>query len=272
MEDFISGFRPEPLPVTDKEKADWETYSFSAALIPQLSEYSGKTSDLRQFASPRHNQLRSSTCVAQAVIKALELKRIQKYGITAHVDLSRLALYFLARELMSPPETSVDKGTHVSLAADALRRFGVCEEALWPFAADLPRICTAPSWSAMRRAYVHKIASWHRITSTGTARVDEVITALAAGNPVVYGTRVGKNWMQYTANSEPLGLPPDIIGGHATVLEGWNAKSFLGENSWGLWGKNGFYEIQPEVIASDLSSDFVVIQSGWESYIQKVST
>jgi C1A family cysteine protease len=266
--DFISGFRPEPLPVTDEEKANWEKYSFSVALKPQLAGYSAQASDLRPFSSPRHDQKRSSTCVAQSTIKALELKRIQKYGTAAHVDLSRLALYFLARELMSPPETSVDKGTIISLAADALRRFGVCEETLWPFTDDLSQICTSPTWSAMRRAYVHKISSWHRITETGNDRVDAVILALASGNPVVYGTKVGDNWMQYTSSSEPLGIPTNILGGHATVLEGWNNKSFLGENSWGTWGKNGFYEIQPEVIASDSSSDFVVIQAGFETYTQ----
>lgn len=271
MEDFISGFRPEPIPVTDKEKADWEKWSFSVALKPQLAGYSAQTSDLRLFASPRHNQKATSTCVAQSVIKALELKRIQKYGATSHVDLSRLALYYLARELMHPPETDQDKGTYVSLAADALRRFGVCEEALWPFATDLAAVCKSPSWTAMRRAYVHKISSYHRITSTGTARVDEVILALASGNPVVYGTKVGDNWMKYTSSSEPLGLPTNIRGGHATVLEGWDGKFFIGENSWGLWGKNGFYEIQPEVIASEFSSDFVVIQAGFEVY-KKVST
>lgn len=271
MDNFLSGFRPEPSPVTDKDKANWEKWSFSTVLAPKLAAYSGKTSDLRSFTSPRHSQKNTSTCVAQGVIKALELKRIQKYGQSAHVDLSRLAVYFLARELMNPAETDRDDGTYVSLAADALRRFGVCEEALWPFTTDASRIRTAPSWSAMRRAYVHKISSWHRITTTGTARVEQVITALASGNPVVYGTRIGDEWMKYTAQSAPLGLPTNILGGHATCLEGWDGTSFIGENSWGTgWGDNGFYKIQPEVIASNNSSDFVVIQSGFEQY-QKVA-
>lgn len=261
------GFRPEPLPKNDTEHAAWAASSFDHMKV-KLATYSGKTSDLRQYASPRHDQMQSSTCVAQSTVKALELKRIMKYGATAHKDLSRLALYYLARELMSPQETNVDQGTIISIAADCLQRFGVCEESLWSFTDDLKTICTPPSWLSMREAYLHKITKWYRITSTGTNRVEDVITALASGFPVVYGTSVGSAWESYDSQSFPLGPPTsqsDILGGHATVLEGWDGSNFWCENSWGMtWGHDGFYQLQPEVVSSDYSSDFVVIEAGWE--------
>jgi len=270
--------------------------------------YEGQSSDLRGLSPKRHNQLRSSSCVAQSVVRAAEVKRIHKLFLAAqgrgldiaaalaeaqagHVALSRLALYYLAREIMDPPETSLDEGTYVSMAAEALKSFGVCREeksatnpadrAFWPFdlgtvpASGRERIFESPTWAVMREAYLHKIHAWYRLETTGDDRVRDVILALAAGNPVVYGTQVDGQWQTYDG-SVPLGtLKSRVLGGHATVLEGWEPgkQLFLGENSWGEdWGltgpdgTGGFYEITPEKIASSESNDFVVIEGGWEPW------
>lgn len=290
--DFVklTGFRPEP--DDDRKHPDF------AAVRNRMTAWAPPgDSDLRPFSSPRHNQLHSGSCAAQSTVKALELKRIQKYtlenvqrlgfekalefGQSQHVDLSRLAIYYLARELMTPQETDKDEGTYISLCADVLRRFGTCREAadplkpgdtaFWPF--DLTKIFVGPGWKNMRQAYVHKIDAWHKIYSTGADRVEDVIQALAAGNPVVYGTIVGENWNSY--DGTPLGPKSGrTLGGHATVLVGWDSIGgfFWGENSWGNgWGPDdGFYKIRPEVIQGTDSSDFVVMTGGWEQWVQKV--
>lgn len=225
-------------------------------------------SDLRPFTSPRHDQRRTSSCAAQTMIKALELLRIKKWGLAAHVDLSRLAAYFLARELMDPPETDRDEGSYISANAEALRRFGACTEALWPF--DERLILKSPPWRVMQSAYKNKLAGWTRINSTGNDRVDDVILALANGIPVAFGTKVGSEWLNYGTASAPLGRPSDVKGRHATLLEGWDpAKGvFLGENSWGNgWGKDGFYEIRPEVITWSESRDFVCVTTEMEKMV-----
>lgn len=292
--DFMSmsfdGFRAEADP--DRKHPD-----FAVIRNHMAASASPGGSDLRQFSSPRHQQAHSSTCAANATIKGLELKRIQKYtleseklmgferaleyGRSKHVDLSRLALYHLARELMDPPETNLDKGTYISLCADVLRRFGVCREApdpskpddtaYWPF--DLTKIFVSPGWLQMRQAYVHKIDAWHKIYSEGEDRVHDVIQSLSAGSPVVYGTVVDEHWQSY--DGTPLGLKSGkVLGGHATILVGWDPSGFFwGENSWGNdWGPDdGFYKIRPEVIQSSDSSDFIVMSGGWEEWTQKVS-
>jgi len=233
--------------------------------------------------------------------RGLEIKRIMKLynaaiasgvgesaaitqAFSGHVALSRLALYFLARELMDPQETNQDNGTFVSCAAEALKSFGVCREdpdpgnpndrAYWPF--DLSQVLESPKWMNMREAYIHKISAWYRIDSTGDQRVQDVILALAAGNPVAYGARVDAQWQTYDGTT-PLGtMTGPSIGGHCTLLEGWdNARQLiLGENSWGEdWGvkgpdgTGGFYEITPEKIASPECSDFIVLQGGWEPWV-----
>ena len=138
------GFRPEPI---KPEHWRFENLKPRLFLNPTVTETSGNV-DLRPFSSPRHNQLDTGSCVANGVIKALEIKRIIKYGMSAHVDLSRLAVYYLARELMDPQETDKDEGTYVSLACDVLRRWGVCPETEWPF--DVTKVLTSPSWLSMR--------------------------------------------------------------------------------------------------------------------------
>lgn len=275
------GFLPEPK-VLDRT---WD-FSIIKSEVSSVRSYGGV--DLRPYTSSRHDQKHSGSCVAQGIAKAAEIKRIMRHGRHAHVDLSRLSIYFLARELMNPSMTNVDKGTYISFGADVLRRFGACPEQYWPF--DLHKLYVPPSWKAMRKAYVSKISDFWKIKSSGQDRVDDCILALQAGDPVVFGTKVGNNWKQYNRTSQPLDVVNGrILGGHCTVLVGWNPRKgvFYGENSWGdRWGiepdyeygdwsmapreatGGGYYEMRPEVIASSQASDFIVMAGGWEPWSQ----
>lgn len=254
----LGGFREEP------DRA--EHWSFEASLLPRLVGQAGDV-DLRPFTSPRHNQRQTSSCVAQSVCKALEIKRIMEKGHDAHVDLSRLAVYWHARNLMVPNETKKDGGTYVSHAFDAIRRYGVPPEADWPW--DPAKILEAPTWGAMRKAYVSKIQAFYKIKASGKDRIDSVVKALQAGNPVVYGCNVDSTWFNYGPKSDPLKpvAKSNRSGRHATVLIGWKDGLFIGENSWGnRWGLDGFYFLDPSVIAHPDSKDFWVPQVGWETY------
>ena len=266
MEYKIGGHLPDP---------DNDTYwDFEAQLRPHLTLGSGDI-DLRPYSSPRHNQGQTGSCVAQAVVKALENLERQKLchqqGIApkdlpddAHKNLSVLALYYLCREKMQPSRVHEDSGTYISLACDCLRLFGVCTEKTWSF--DPSKLYDPPPTMAIREAYDHKISAYYRITNTGNDRVTSIIDALRAQHPVVYGTEVGDNWFNYQAH-DVLQLPARSQGGHATHLVGWDNRRgfFIGENSWGkTWGEDGYYLIAPEVIADPSSRDFWVITGSWE--------
>lgn len=252
----LNGFREEP----DSPKH----WGFEEKLLSKLVLGGTTDVDLRPYTSPRQDQGDTGSCVAQAVAKALEIKRIQQGGKGAHIDLSRLAIYWMARNLMFPKETHRDEGTYISLAFDAMRRFGVPPEKDWPW--NDSRIFDAPSWSAMRKAYVSKITAFYKIRSTGTDRILMVVEALQAGNPVVFGTDVDSTWMDYR-KGQVLKPVTNKLGRHATVLLGWVGGKFIGENSWGTsWGDNGFYLMDPAVVAADNSADFWVPQAGWEPY------
>lgn len=240
-------------------------WGFEDLLESTLAPSFGDT-DLREYTSPRHNQRTTGSCVAQSLVKALELKRIMQYGYDKHVDLSILCLYYLAREQMGPEKVNEDKGTYISFACHCMREFGVPPEKLWGF--DPKKVFKRPPLSVRQEGYVHKIQAHYRIKSRGDDRVKAVRKALQSGNPVVFGTRVGSNWMSYR-KGETLGLPDDNLGGHATVLVGDTHGLFIGENSWGRgWGDDGFYWMDPEVIASGLSRDFWVITGGWEPFVK----
>jgi hypothetical protein len=294
----VGGWRREDQSSRAEKIASQPDFSVVRAKMGSYLAPGSEPSDLRRFSPPkRHNQLTSNSCVANSMTRALENKRIQKAYYAAlstgtadaaalaaaqsqHVALSRLALYYLSREEMDPPETDKDGGTIISIAAELLRTFGVSREdpdpsdpsaASWPF--DLAKLFVPPSWKAMRDAAVHKISSWSRISSSGSQRVDDVIAALSAGNVVVYGTQVGSNWQKYDGSSviQPVVGTPE--GGHATMLCGWDPSGFFwDENSWdNSWGDDGFCKVSSDVVASDQSSDFVVVQGGWEPWHQQAA-
>lgn len=250
---------PEP-----DEQTAW---SFEEKLKSKLTSKFQGSVDLRPYSSPRHNQGPTGSCVAQSVCKALEIKRIMEKGRGGHVDLSRLAVYYHARLLMGVEYTQKDLGTHISLAFNAARRFGIPPESAWPW--DQRKLFASPSWSAMREAYVAKIEAFYKIKSTGQDRLDNVCAALRAGNPVVYGCNVDSSWHTYRRGSDPLTHTErvDRIGRHATVIVGYKDGLFIGENSWGSsWGLDGFYLMRPSILTHADSRDFWVPQMGWETY------
>jgi len=249
----LDGYIPEPM----KD----EHWGFEDALKGRLGAGTEDV-NLREFSSPVQNQRWTSSCVAQAVVKALEIKRIMKYGHDAHVDLSILSVYYLARELQFPQTTGKDIGTFISLACDVLRRWGVCPESDWPF--DILKVNHNPSWMAMRKAYLHKIEAFYRIKSSGNDRVENIIQALNAGNPVVFGTATGKNWHGYKAG-DVLSKPDEKTGRHATCLVGYEDGKFIGENSWGeRWGDGGFYLMDEDYIKWGATADIWVLTAPWE--------
>jgi hypothetical protein len=225
--------------------------------------------DLRPFTSPRHNQGSTSSCVGQSVVKALEIKRIMKYGRDRHMDLSVLDVYWGARDLMNPKMTDVDSGTYISLACDVLRRYGVCREKMHRFSKS--QIYLPPSVMASREARLNRIHSHFRLTRKGVALTEDIILNLRAGNPVVFGTKVGQNWQKYKGGDNVIGInTKGDGGGHAMVIVGYVNGKFIVENSWGkYWGNDGFAWVYPEVFMHKYSKDFWVIVTGSETWFEK---
>lgn len=266
--EFKSGYLPEPL-----EEKHWRNTLVADKLKSSVNFDSLDlgTVDMRPFTSPRHNQKSLGSCVAQATVKALEIKRIMKYGREKHVDLSVMAVYYLSRELMRPPMVMEDSGTHISKAMDVLRKFGVCEESRFPYNVDEYK--SKPSWRAMRRAYINRIQSFYRIVEKGNARLEGILLHLHAGNPVVFGTAVSKNFLKHRGDGIVWPATGTIAGRHAMTILGWlpdykGQGAFVIENSWSpTWGDDGFFYAAPEFLLNNEVQDIWAMAGGWEDWL-----
>lgn len=255
----LGGHRPDP---------GYDFVPYSASIFNGSERLLPGGADLRPFSSPRHDQGRTGSCVAQAVIKALEIKRIMKYGHDKHVDLSVLDLYYGARDKMSPKETNYDGGTYISLACQVLKEYGVCRESAHPFKSE--NLYIPPPILATREARLNRIKAAYKIKSYGEDLLTDVILNLEMGNPVVFGTTVGNNWMYNTG--QVIGITPEneVKGRHAVCIVGFMNDLFIIENSWGKnWGDNGYGYLKPEVLTDLESKDFWVICEGSEAWYEK---
>lgn len=261
----LDGWKPDPA-----NKKYWSFDRSKLTLTPNKIQYKSSTDiDLRPYTSARHDQRNTGSCVGQSLIKALEIKRIINQGHSNHVDLSVLSLYYNARARMTPPMTNWDNGTFISLACDVLRDIGVCREEMHPF--NPSKVYEEPSVMAARECRMNQIKSHFKIKSYGSDRLDDIIFNLNAGNPVVFGTTVGKDWMEYRGGKNPLRVETRPKGGHAMTIVGYVGGLFIIENSWGAaWGEDGFGYVHQDVFTHPSTRDLWVIVDGSEAWTEKV--
>jgi hypothetical protein len=248
------GWLPDP----PKKPGDKPDFSFKEKLRPHLAQAYPGDVDFREHCTET-DQRWAGSCAGNATADSIEvLNSIEGLPI---VQLSRLFVYTMARNFMDMDgdgrsDIDKDEGTFIRLCFEVLSKFGVCREDLsedeggWPY--DLTKnLHTLPSLKAMRRATGHRIHSYYRIDSTGEDRIDDVLSALRAKHPVVFGTSINSAF-QRCGNLDPIGPPDGVtIGGHAMLIVGYlSGKGFIIKNSWGAgWGEDGFCIMAPEYIS-----------------------
>lgn len=193
--------------------------------------------DLRKWCSPVEDQGHLGSCVANATVGSLEFLQLRS-GLPLS-DLSRLFIYYNAR-LMTQDQDK-DEGSYIRLAMGTLSSLGTCSESKWPY--DVSKVFVRPSWGSYREAYANKIGSYYRIAD-GADRDNQIMEALKAQHPVVFGMVVDQEFMNYRGGVVAMPKSTRVnAGGHAMLIVGYdlNRNCWLVRNSWSkYWGEGGY--------------------------------
>lgn len=208
--------------------------------------------DLRKYCSPVEDQQRSNSCVANAVVGALEL--LQNKSGHSDQDLSRLFLYFTARAMHGAQ--AQDQGTFVHLAMAALIASGICEERMWPF--SMATINDPPTKACFENAQHYRGVEFAEI-EPGT----QLVPILAQEIPVIIGVELPREAYVEAHKTGTMNVPPDARGGtfqhgrHAMVVVGYDTgrKAYIVRNSWGeKFAEKGYFYMPFDLLDSSSMS------------------
>ena len=201
--------------------------------------------DLRQFCSPVEHQGQTNSCVANAVVGALELHQV-KAGM-AVTDLSRLFVYYNARVVSG--RQHIDGGTLVHHAMAALLAHGCCEARLWPF--QPINVNSPPTQNCYANAKHHEAIQFAR-----APHGDAALSVLAEGVPIVFGMFAPLEYYVAAAQTGTMPRPDQIRArpqpaGHAMLIVGYDLadRTYLVRNSFGTeFAENGYFKLPFETL------------------------
>jgi len=192
--------------------------------------------DNRNTCSPVADQGKAGACTAFSMGKGLrEQIEIKNGGDTA--PLSPMFLYYEERSLEGT--TTEDSGATIDDGMKVLTDTGIAHEASCAY--DLTNLFKKPSAAAYAEAGKMKIHDAQNL-----ATMDDVKTALNAGQTVAFGFRVYESFRKVGAD----GMMPvpkageKVLGGHAILAVGYDdtKQALTIRNSWGpAWGDKGYF-------------------------------
>lgn len=185
-----------------------------------------------------HNQLASSTCVAQAFAGCLATKLFAENCYP--IKYSRLQMYYHSRRFYKKITELQDDGTYIKTCALGCRRYGVAEERYYPFV--LENINEQPEFSVLTLSDKLRGIEFYEFPEENL--IDWMLLALNNKYPFVFGTWISGDFVDFVGDvfDEPLQNGPRY--GHAMYCNGYR---YIGEelqfhivNSWGRsFGNNG---------------------------------
>ncbi len=192
--------------------------------------------DLRSWMTPVEDQGAIGSCTSNALAGAVEYLIHRERG--THVDVSRLFVYFNQR--LWDDRVRDDTGASIASGIRVLSRVGIPTEASWPYQKDLFAVQPPePVFAEARKLRV--VDYW-----TLPIDADALRGCLAAGFPIVFGTRVTESFVN-TPRTGLCGMPQGADdrrhGRHALLIAGYDdaRRVFIVKNSWGAdWGDAGY--------------------------------
>ena len=215
----------------------FETTPTPAPTLQAAVEELPERVDLRGVCPPVESQGHTNSCVANAIVGALEIHQ-RKAGKPV-TDMSRLFLYYNARALAEKEQDDCGSFIHHGMAA--VMAFGVCEERMWPFLE--PMVKTRPTEACYKNATAYEAIQFAR-----TPRGKSALAALAQGLPVAFGMFVPDRCYHAAGETGVMPAPEELPNpgrpsGHAMLLVGYDLakEAYLVRNSWGEQFGDGGY-------------------------------
>jgi C1A family cysteine protease len=201
------------------------------------------------------------SCTACAICEAYEFDLLkQKFHDFVP---SRLFVYYNERSLEGT--VAVDSGASLRDGIKVVAKYGVCQEAEWPYSDKDPGpYQTQPSHSCFKAALRHQVLRYSRIYQKAAS----FKVCLTEGYPFVFGFAVYASFeSDEVARTGTVPLPgkhEECMGGHAVLCCGYSDKTqrFLCRNSWGKsWGQAGHFTLPYSyVLDNNLADDFWTIR------------
>lgn len=243
--------------IQDEQKSGDLVYSQSPMVSTPMSE----NPSLKKYFKQISNQYSLGSCSANATADSFEAQIAQRNNLDPSQvqDLSRLFIYWNARNLSNPPTYDKDSGSQIRLAFDSMARYGAPYEAIYPY--EISKVNERPTILAYREAIKNRINKFYRISVNGQERIGQIKQALCSGCPVVFGTLVANNFMNYSGGSIITNPGGWYVGGHALCCVGWSEakQAFEVRNSWGEgWGDQGYCWMDKNYLAADITTDIWV--------------
>jgi len=207
-----------------------------------------------------YNQGERGTCSVFAVTGLLEFEYANTLGQTV-LPLSVEYLNWASNKIVGE---TVD-GSYFSDAVKALKKYGICENALFPYYVQNYTNKVEPSFAAIKDAKKRRgvtaiwIKDWNPSTGMSNIQILQVKTQIKNIHPVAIGFRWPKKDEKYRKIVNGLMIvPPEegVFDGHSVLLVGFKDDKdipgggyFIFKNSYGKeYGENGYGKMPYEYV------------------------
>ncbi|CAF1496624.1 unnamed protein product [Rotaria magnacalcarata] len=200
--------------------------------------------DLRPHMTPVEDQADMSTCAANAFAGACEY--IIKRQTGKHINVSRLFIYYNGQMIDQRSLEVADDGASKQNTVLGMRKFGICEEHLWPYDEELLNKEPSPdAYDAASRVTVVPLKLPRNLVAMKTCLANQVPFLIGIKLLPTATSEVKRN-QGYISMPDPSSSTVASTGTHAVLVVGYDDRTehFLVRNSWGRdWGMNGYFYI-----------------------------
>lgn len=210
--------------------------------------------DLRQWAMPVGHQGTVNSCVAWSIDYAMLGWYANRDGIAGKP--------FAPMFTYSQINGGVDRGSQPTDALNLVQTTGSHPKAgYWQGDYDWQ---TQPTAAQKANASNYKISGYQTVfagrSGQGSAGVNALANALAAGKPVTIAMAVRSGFQNLTAaNPIDQDVTNPVLGYHAVLALGYDQNGLIIQNSWGTsWGAKGFGWVGWNVVGADVYSAYTI--------------